>query len=583
MAFSSSIFLALAFTFFSSSLLANTQNVGTSTSPGVKYGSLSPSSPVDVGLNVFGADEGYTIDITLGGQNFTVILDTGSTDLWVDASGLEMHTTNVTDLNVDFSYAIGEVQGNIAFADLQIGPYFIPNQVYVNASKASDMPPGVNGIIGMAFDTTSIYVKLLESWGRDTAGILGRAPMTNLLAQDPSTPGFFDLRLGRQSINGTEEDGHLFIGQHLTGATAVTKAPKIPRVDYNHWTLLMDGMKINGRPYTGFSKSVQKSVPEGKVATVLDTGFTYSQLPVPVVDAIYSSIPGAILYNGTVPGIDNQATNTTWIVPCNASANISFAFGGQDYPVHPRDVIRHWTGFELQKSEGVSVLANTTICTNRYFAAPPISPDYDMLLGMVFLRNVYASFQYGDYTPPGVNSTGQLPYVQILSVIDPDTAWAEFEAFAAHTLATAPPALDPPTLVKFLTAYNANQTQSDPSSSSSSTSDASIGSSSSDASPSTSATALPTGQVDAAAGNLSVSGAASDNTSDSGSGTDYKAIAIGLLGANLAVALAVLGVTVVMCVRGGKAKREARYQPLRLPKSAPGVLDDAESGTRYSD
>ncbi|KAI0644417.1 acid protease [Trametes meyenii] len=558
MAFSPSLFsaLSLAFSFFSSSILANAQNAGTSTSSsGAKYGSLSPSSPVDVGLNVFGADEGYTIDITLGGQNFTVILDTGSTDLWVDASGLNLHPTNVTDLNVDFSYAVGEVEGNIAFADLQIGPYFVPNQAYVNASKVSDMPPGVRGIIGMAFDTTSIFVELLQSWGKDSAIKLGRGPMTNLLAQDPSTPGFFDLRLGRQSINGSEEDGHLFIGQHLTGRAAVTNAPKIPRVDFNHWTLLMDGMKINGQPYTGFGKSVKESVPEGKTATVLDSGFTYSQLPVPVIDAIYSSIPGAVLYNGTVPGIDNQPTNTTWIVPCNASANISFAFGGQDYPVHPRDVIRHWTGFELQKAEGVSILANTTICTNRFFAAPPISPDYDMLLGMVFLRNVYASFQYGDYTPPGVNSTGQLPYVQMLSVIDPNTAWTEFEAFATHTLATGPPALDPPSLVKFLTAYNANQTHSDSTS-----------------------TSTP-----GATGNLAVSGAASDNTSDSGSGTNYKAIAIGLLGANLAVALAVLGVTLVMCVRGGKARREARYQPLRLPKSAPGVLDDAESGARYGD
>lgn len=59
---------------------------------------------------------------------FRVIVDTGSTDLWLDLQGLDIPLTNTTDLIVDTQYAIGEVKGNVLFAELRLGPYVIPSQ-----------------------------------------------------------------------------------------------------------------------------------------------------------------------------------------------------------------------------------------------------------------------------------------------------------------------------------------------------------------------------------------------------------------------------------------------------------------------
>lgn len=56
------------------------------------------------------------------------MVDTGSTDLWVYANGRDIQFSNTTDVIAAGQYAIGAVKGNVAFAELQIGPYVVPNQ-----------------------------------------------------------------------------------------------------------------------------------------------------------------------------------------------------------------------------------------------------------------------------------------------------------------------------------------------------------------------------------------------------------------------------------------------------------------------
>lgn len=76
-------------------------------------------------------------------------------------------------------------------------------------------------------------------------------------------------------------------------------------------------MNIDGKPLQFDVLRVQ-GVPAGKVAAVLDTGFSLAPIPPPAVDMIYSSIEGAVL----------DKTTNTWLVPCNSiSVSLSFVFG----------------------------------------------------------------------------------------------------------------------------------------------------------------------------------------------------------------------------------------------------------------
>ena len=60
--------------------------------------------------------------------DFTVNLDTGSTDLWVNTTGRTIQLTNTTDLEVTIEYGKGSVAGNIDCAELMIGDFTIPSQ-----------------------------------------------------------------------------------------------------------------------------------------------------------------------------------------------------------------------------------------------------------------------------------------------------------------------------------------------------------------------------------------------------------------------------------------------------------------------
>jgi hypothetical protein len=101
-------------------------------------------------------------------------------------------------------------------------------------------------------------------------------------------------------------------------------------------------------------------------------------------------------------------------LPCNAEINTTFLFGNRAFPIHSLD-----TNFMLQNS------STNQICVGGF---QPITtgaaPDYDIILGMTFLRNVYLLINYGNFVDGSM--TKAPPYVQLLSVTDPAAAHLDF-------------------------------------------------------------------------------------------------------------------------------------------------------------
>ena len=175
---------------------------------------------------------------------------------------------------------------------------------------------GVDGIMGMAFDVANIYRTVQQAWGTDAADRLARSPITSLFAMKPALPNNFDVELARMSELDHEADGAFVISGHADGFSAVASAPRLPRVSDQHWSIVMDAMLVDGTR-VAFNKSRISGVPSGKIVAALDTGFSFPPLPRPAVDAIYGSIPGA----------KYDPYGQLWLVPCHASANLSFVFG----------------------------------------------------------------------------------------------------------------------------------------------------------------------------------------------------------------------------------------------------------------
>ncbi|KAI0343282.1 acid protease [Trametopsis cervina] len=352
----------------------------------------------------------YATNITVGGQTFPIQLDSGSSDLWIKRDGLNV--TSTSNLTASLTFGIGEVSGNISFAEMEIGPHTIPSQAFLNADNATNFDTilnrGILGIMGLAFDSAStIFQTTALTFGlNDTRGV---TPLTNVFLQNRTAPTIFTVLLGRSYDKDGPEEGAFTISETVKGLEAIDDQPQLPRTPAQltnvtvlpRWSVVVDSMTVNGTQFK-FNQSSVDGVDGGKQVAVLDTGFTFPQIPAAAVDAIYSNIPGAVF----------NATSGLFNLPCDFPVSMSFELGGKTVPIHPLDITT------------VSTDGDQTVCHNAYRAIslpPGVAAGFDMILGDGFLKNAYAKFDFNFANPD------QPPFVQLLATTEPKSALKEFQ------------------------------------------------------------------------------------------------------------------------------------------------------------
>ncbi|TFY71525.1 hypothetical protein EVG20_g1470 [Dentipellis fragilis] len=374
----------------------------------------------------------YTTQITLGGQSLQILhLTKGSSDLWVGGfQKPQIQYTNTTDISVNLTYAIGSASGPVDFAEFTLGGYHVPSQAFLNVNQSQDMPgniqTGLDGYFGLSFSRLSnINVALQRAWGNDTT--VGRTALSNIFAQNTSVPNFITFLLGRSGDLDDITNGVFTISEYADGYGNIEKAPKLSRFppQVPQWSTLLDGMHVNGEAYPWNSTvpsllppGVNVAVPQGKAVVLLDSGYTLPQLPADAINFIYGKIPGATSFDGT------------WIVPCNTSVNLTFTFGGQEYPVHPLDMT-------IPSAQVFADGQNRTVCVNSYQAGNTSANLVDLILGQGFLRNTYASFDFGEKDANGMITVD--PFIQLMSTEDANEIQADFMKSRTEALSQLPP------------------------------------------------------------------------------------------------------------------------------------------------
>ncbi|QRV89660.1 aspartyl protease [Ceratobasidium sp. AG-Ba] len=381
----------------------------------------------------------YSSTLNVAGKDVPVQVDTGSTDLWLYPyeHGLLDTARDHEDLNLTLTYGIGTITGFVSQIDVTFAGFSVANQSFLNVQGSEQQSlidrKSTAGLLGLGFDTISgVNAVVEQATGGQT---WGRSIMTNIFMADPTTPNHVAFHLSRLYDNNDTDTGSFDIGSFAPGFEAVNNTDPIPIFSRNsteltYWSIILDAIAINGQNQTLSSNVAGGDIkpPEGKLAVLLDTGYSLPQFTTQLVHDIYTGM-GGVLYK-------RDETNSTYVVPCMTEGNLTLYIAGHTIPIHPLDL----TFVDTDEIDH----KNFTFCRNAF--QPFTSERVDLILGDAFLRNVYSVYDYGDFIDGTSGSPRGDPYIKLLPLTNPSTASAEFKSARAAQLASLPPQVNVSTI-----------------------------------------------------------------------------------------------------------------------------------------
>ncbi|RHZ53927.1 pepsin-like aspartic protease [Aspergillus thermomutatus] len=336
---------------------------------------------------------GFATSITIGNQTFEVVIDTGSSDLWVVRDG--------------FSCVNPESSAEVAQSACAFGPTYSPDSTfhqidgeYLDIKYADgEILSGVIGTenVTLAGITVNQTIGLVDyaGWYGDgvTSGLMGLAypSLANAYTMDYKQPTLynpvfatmyehglidpvFSMVMNRNASNATAA-GYLTLGglppidikgNFSTTPILITNIKGYPKT-YDFYTVNIEGAIVGNR-----------SLPEagGNIQYLVDSGTTLNYYPNSIADAINAAFSPSAVYD------NNEGA---YVVDCNAKPPVhGVTIGGSTFYINPMDMIL----------PGGTDNKGNKICISGINAGGDAGQGI-FVLGGTFLRNVVAVFDVG--------------------------------------------------------------------------------------------------------------------------------------------------------------------------------------------
>ncbi|PHH62064.1 hypothetical protein CDD81_7620 [Ophiocordyceps australis] len=301
----------------------------------------------------------YFSEITLGTppQTFKVVLDTGSSNLWVpsvkctsiacflhstyDSSSSSTHQKNGSSFEI--RYGSGSLSGFVSQDVMAIGDLKIKDQDFAEATTE----PGLafafgrfDGILGLGYDTLSVN------------GIV--PPFYNMIKQKVIDEPVFAFYLG------SEESGSEATFGGIDDSRYEGKIEYIPLRRKAYWEVDLDSIALGDE--------VAKMEDTG---VILDTGTSLNVLPTDLAEILNKEL-------GAKKGWSGQYT-----IDCakrKSLPDIVFSLAGSNYSMSPEEYILDMSGTCISTFQGMDI-------------PKPAGPL--VILGDAFLRRYYSVYDLG--------------------------------------------------------------------------------------------------------------------------------------------------------------------------------------------
>ncbi|CAG9327885.1 unnamed protein product [Blepharisma stoltei] len=313
----------------------------------------------DVALTNF-EDAQYYGSLLIGTppQNFTVLFDSGSSDLWVPSvycysSTCRLHhtynhqksTSYVSNgKKVTFDYGQGGVSGYLSQDTVTWGGYKIPNVTFAELTNMPGSEWGsdkFDGLLGMAWQSLAcngcsvVFQKLYATGALGTNNSFAFY-LTNVDNKAGST-----LTLGGYESNLSQND---WVWHPLLSQT--------------YWQIKLSGVSVNGKAITGTN-----------MKAIVDTGTSILVGDAPIVDQITKEIPE----------IKTDCSNI------KSLPNVTITIDSTNYVLTPQNYV--WKIFQ----DGIYE------CTSGWQAANfPSELANTLILGDLFISTYYTQFDMGN-------------------------------------------------------------------------------------------------------------------------------------------------------------------------------------------
>jgi saccharopepsin len=307
----------------------------------------------------------YFSDISIGTppQQFKVVLDTGSSNLWVPSSECNSiacylhskydHSSSSTykknGSSFEIRYGSGELSGFVSQDALHIGDLKVENQDFAEATSE----PGLafafgrfDGIMGLGYNTISVN------------GIV--PPFYNMLDQGLLDEPVFSFYLSDTNDKSSESEA-MFGGvnkDHYTG-----KLTKIPLRRKAYWEVDLDAITFG-----------DDTAEMDDTGVILDTGTSLIALPSTMAELLNKEIGAKKSYNGQ------------YTVECDkrdSLPDLTFTLTGHNFTIGPYDYILEVQGSCISSFMGMDF-------------PEPVGPL--AILGDAFLRKWYSVYDLGTHS-----------------------------------------------------------------------------------------------------------------------------------------------------------------------------------------